>query len=101
MRRCWPKTSIGTGSNSTGDKISGYHPDKCGGFERKDAWDIRGNDILTSPIQQPDYASCCSQCQATLGCIAFTYSSASQQCSLKTSIGSGRSSTGDRISGYN
>ncbi|CAF5066610.1 unnamed protein product, partial [Rotaria sp. Silwood1] len=56
----------------------------CGGFVRKDAWNIPGNDILSSPVQQPDYASCCSTCQATYACIAFTYSPLSQQCWPKT-----------------
>ncbi|CAF1509007.1 unnamed protein product, partial [Rotaria sordida] len=73
----------------------------CGGFARKEGWNISGNYISPSPVQQPDYASCCSQCQVTLGCIAFTYSPSSQQCSLKTSIDSGGSSADDTISGYN
>ncbi|CAF5026781.1 unnamed protein product, partial [Rotaria sp. Silwood1] len=73
----------------------------CDGFIRKDAWDIPGNDILPSPVKQPDYASCCSQCQATYGCFAFTYSRSSQQCWPKTSMGSGGSATDDTISGYN
>ncbi|CAF4134824.1 unnamed protein product, partial [Rotaria sordida] len=73
----------------------------CGGFARKEGWNISGNDISSSPVQQPDYASCCSQCQITPGCIAFTYSPSSQQCSLKTSIDSGGSSADDTISGYN
>ncbi|CAF1368347.1 unnamed protein product [Rotaria sordida] len=67
---------------------------------RKDNWDIPGNNILSSPIKQPDYASCCSQCQATSGCIAFTYSPLSQRCSLKKSMGTGGNATGDSISGY-
>ncbi|CAF4026569.1 unnamed protein product [Rotaria sp. Silwood2] len=100
-QQCSLKKSIGGGGNPTGDKISGYNPDKCGGFVRKDKWDIPGNDILSSPVEQPDYASCCSQCQAIFGCIAFTYSSSSYGCSLKTSIGSGGNSSDDRISGYN
>ncbi|CAF1083776.1 unnamed protein product [Rotaria sp. Silwood1] len=100
-QQCWPKTSMGSGENSTDDIITGYDPNMCGDFIRKDAWDIPGNDILPSPVQQPDYASCCSQCQATFGCIAFTYSLSSYGCSLKTSMGSGGNSTGDSISGYN
>ncbi|CAF5119084.1 unnamed protein product, partial [Rotaria sp. Silwood1] len=71
----------------------------CGGFIRKDAWDIHGNDILHSSVKQPDYASCCAQCQATYGCFAFTYSPSSHGCSLKTSIDNGRNSTSDTISG--
>ncbi|CAF0989337.1 unnamed protein product [Rotaria sordida] len=86
-QQCSPKISISSGKNSTGDAITGYNPNMCGGFVRKDNWDIPGNDLLPSPVQQPDYASCCSQCQATYGCIAFTYSPSSQKCSLKTSMG--------------
>ncbi|CAF4204060.1 unnamed protein product, partial [Rotaria sordida] len=71
----------------------------CGGFVRKDNWDIPGNDLLPSPVQQPDYAGCCSQCQATPECIAFTYSPSSQRCLLKTSIGGGGNSTSDTITG--
>ncbi|CAF5118583.1 unnamed protein product, partial [Rotaria sp. Silwood1] len=73
----------------------------CSGFVRKDGWNIPDNDILPSPLQQPDYASCCSQCQATSECVAFTYSPSSHGCSLKTSMGSGGNSTGDNITGYN
>ncbi|CAF4254764.1 unnamed protein product, partial [Rotaria sordida] len=72
----------------------------CDGLVRKDGWDIPGNDILSSPVQQPDYASCCSKCQATPECIAFTYSPSSQRCSLKTSMHNGGNSTGDTITGY-
>ncbi|CAF1012637.1 unnamed protein product [Rotaria sordida] len=72
----------------------------CGGFARIDNWDIHGNDILPSPVRQPDYASCCSQCQTTPECIAFTYSPSSQRCSLKKSMGSGGYSTGDSLTGY-
>ncbi|CAF3923207.1 unnamed protein product [Rotaria sp. Silwood2] len=98
---CWLKTSIRSGENSTGDRITGYNPNTCSDFVRKDAWDIPGNDILTSSVQQPDYASCCLQCQTTSGCIAFSYSPSSHGCSLKTSIGSGGTSTDDKITGYN
>ncbi|CAF1135485.1 unnamed protein product [Rotaria sp. Silwood1] len=72
----------------------------CHGFMRKDNWDIPGNDTLPSPVKQPDYASCCSQCQSTSGCIVFTYSPSSQGCWLNTSMGSGGNSTGDNIIGY-
>ncbi|CAF1151681.1 unnamed protein product [Rotaria sordida] len=99
-QQCWPKTSISSGKSSTGDAITGYNPNICGGFIRKDNWDISGNDLLASPVRQPDYASCCLQCQATYGCIAFTYSPSSQRCSLKTSIDSGGHSTSDTITGY-
>ncbi|CAF4989089.1 unnamed protein product, partial [Rotaria sp. Silwood1] len=98
---CWPKRSMGSGGNSTGGRVTAYNPNMCDGFIRKDAWDIPGNDILPSPVKQPDYASCCSQCQATYGCFAFTYSRSSQQCWPKTSMGSGGSATDDTISGYN
>ncbi|CAF4200718.1 unnamed protein product [Rotaria sp. Silwood2] len=97
---CWPKRSMGGGRNTTGDTITGYNPNMCHEFLRKEAWDIPGNDILTSPVLQPDYASCCSQCQATLECTAFTYSPSSQQCSLKKSKDSGRNSTDDTTTGY-
>ncbi|CAF4856731.1 unnamed protein product, partial [Rotaria sp. Silwood1] len=99
-QQCSLKTSIGSSGNPTGDKISGYNPNSCNGFVRKNAWNISGNELL-SPVRQSDYASCCSQCQTTPECIAFTYSPSSQQCSLKTSIGSGGNSAVDRISGYN
>ncbi|CAF3872740.1 unnamed protein product, partial [Rotaria sp. Silwood1] len=72
----------------------------CYRFVRQDGWDIPDNDILPSPVQQHDYASCCSQCRATFGCIAFTYSPSSQRCSLKKSMVGGRNSTGDTIAGY-
>jgi len=29
----------------------------CGGFIRKDNWDIPGNDLLSSPVQVSDYAT--------------------------------------------
>ncbi|CAF4961060.1 unnamed protein product, partial [Rotaria sp. Silwood1] len=99
--QCWPKTSMRSGGNSTGDTITGYNQNMCSGFVRKDGWNIPDNDILPSPIQQPDYASCCSQCQATSECVAFTYSPSSHECSMKTSMGSGENSTGDSITGYN
>ncbi|CAF4182028.1 unnamed protein product, partial [Rotaria sordida] len=70
------------------------------GFARIDNWDIPGNDLLASPVRQPDYASCCSQCQTTPECIAFTYSPSSRRCSLKTSIDSGGNSASDTITGY-
>ncbi|CAF1187919.1 unnamed protein product [Rotaria sordida] len=99
-QQCSLKARMGSAGNSTDGKITGYNPNMCGSFIRKDNWDIPGNDILSSPVHQPDYASCCSQCQATNGCIAFSYSPSSQQCSLKTSIGGGRNSTDDNIIGY-
>ncbi|CAF1188226.1 unnamed protein product [Rotaria sordida] len=86
-QQCWPKTSMSS-------------ENMCDGLVRKDGWDIPGNDILSSPVQQPDYASCCSKCQATPECIAFTYSPSSQRCSLKTSMRNGGNSTGDTITGY-
>ncbi|CAF1137257.1 unnamed protein product [Rotaria sordida] len=92
---------MGNGGYSNPDITTGYDPNICAGFVRKEGWAIPGNDILSSPAKQPDYASCCSQCQATFGCIAFTYLPASQECSLKTNIVSGGNLTGDRISGYN
>jgi hypothetical protein len=73
----------------------------CGSFIRKDNWDIPGNDILSSPVKQPDYASCCFQYQVTYGCAAFTYSISSLQCSLKARMGSVGNSTNDGITGYN
>jgi hypothetical protein len=72
----------------------------CGSFIRKDNWDILGNDILSSPVKQPDYASCCFQYQVTYGCAAFTYSISTQVCSPKNSIVGGRNSTDDIIIGY-
>jgi hypothetical protein len=72
----------------------------CNGFSRKDDWNIPNNDILSSPIQQPDYASCCSQCQATSNCTAFTYSPL-KECSLKTSTGTSGNATAGIITGYN
>ncbi|CAF3826084.1 unnamed protein product [Rotaria sordida] len=101
-QQCSLKARMGSAGNSTDGKITGYNRESnmCGSFIRKDNWDIPGNDILSSPVHQPDYASCCSQCQATNGCIAFSYSPSSQQCSLKTSIGGGRNSTDDNIIGY-
>jgi len=71
------------------------------GFVRKDGWDILGNDIANSFAQQPDYATCCSICQATSECAAFVYSPSTNDCWPKTSIGSGGNSNADRITGYN
>ena len=72
----------------------------CGGFIRKDNWDIPGNDLLSSSVQVTDYASCCVKCQTTSGCKAFAYSPSTKECWLKTSTGNGGFSRSDRISGF-
>ncbi|CAF2785111.1 unnamed protein product [Rotaria sp. Silwood2] len=72
----------------------------CGDFVRQDNWDIPGNDILFSPLQQSDYASCCTKCQTTSECVAFTYSPSNQRCSLKKSTGSGGNVADNSITGY-
>jgi hypothetical protein len=72
----------------------------CGGFIRTDNWDIPGNDLLSSPVQAPDYASCCVKCQTTSGCKAFAYSPSTKECWPKTSSGNGGLSRSDRISGF-
>ncbi|CAF1158259.1 unnamed protein product [Rotaria sordida] len=99
--QCWPKTSTGDGGKSNGDRISGYSSNMCGGFVRKDEWDIPGNDISHSSIYASDYANCCIKCQATSGCKAFAYSPSTGQCWPKTSTGDNGYSNSDRISGYN
>jgi hypothetical protein len=72
----------------------------CGGFIRTDNWDIPGNDLLSSPVQAPDYASCCVKCQTTSGCKAFAYLPSTKECWPKTSSGNGGLSRSDRISGF-
>ncbi|CAF1324576.1 unnamed protein product, partial [Rotaria sordida] len=86
-KQCWPKTSTGDGGKPEGDRISGYSPNVCGGFIRKDDWDIPGNDLLPSSVQVSDYAGCCVKCQTTSGCNAFAYSPSTKECWPKTSIG--------------
>ncbi|CAF1074318.1 unnamed protein product [Adineta steineri] len=96
---CWPKTSTGGGGKPEGNRISGYSSNMCGGFIRKDDWDIPGNDLLPSSVQVSDYAGCCVKCQTTSGCKAFAYSPPTKECWLKTSTGNGGFSRSDRISG--
>ena len=73
----------------------------CGGFVWRDWWNIPENDIVNSSGQQPDLASCCSNCQATAGCAAFAYSPSTRECWPKTSMGISGYANGDTISGYN
>ncbi|CAF1560100.1 unnamed protein product, partial [Adineta ricciae] len=75
---------------------------KCDKFIRKDNWDIPYNDILSSPVQVADYASCCAKCQATPGCNAFAYAPSTKLCWPKTSTGDNGYgySHSDRIIGY-
>ncbi|CAF4109462.1 unnamed protein product [Rotaria sordida] len=99
-KQCWPKTSTGGGGKPEGDRISGYNSNVCGGFIRKDDWDIPGNDLLSSPVQVSDYASCCVKCQTTSGCKAFAYSPSTKECWPKANTGNGGFARSDRISGF-
>ncbi|CAF5143829.1 unnamed protein product, partial [Rotaria sp. Silwood1] len=56
----------------------------CPNFVLQVGWDYYGNDIPPFPVPVPDYAGCCSQCEATIGCNAFAYSPSSRDCWLKT-----------------
>jgi hypothetical protein len=73
----------------------------CGGFVRKDDWDIPGNDLSPSPVHVSDYADCCAQCRQTSECKAFAYAPSTNECWLKSSTGNGGFSRSDRISGLN
>ena len=73
----------------------------CGNFIRVDGWDFPGNDMPGSPRQAVDYAYCCGLCQATAECQAFAYLPSSENCWLKTIIGSTIWQNNDIITGYN
>ncbi|CAF3671260.1 unnamed protein product [Rotaria sp. Silwood1] len=73
----------------------------CASFIRKDGWDIPDNDILPSPVHEPNYDSCCKQCQATSECTAFIFEPSSERCWPKRSIGSGGNAIGGTVTGYN
>ncbi|CAF3170557.1 unnamed protein product [Rotaria socialis] len=59
------------------------------------------NGIQGFPVQVLDYASCCSKCQATAGCIAFAYTISNKNYWAKTSVGPGAVPDNDILSGYN
>ncbi|CAF4769237.1 unnamed protein product, partial [Rotaria sp. Silwood1] len=85
------------GSRTTATASGG----NCASFIRKDGWDIPDNDILPSPVHEPNYDSCCKQCQATSECTAFIFEPSSERCWPKRSIGSGGNAIGGTVTGYN
>ncbi|CAF3974798.1 unnamed protein product, partial [Rotaria sp. Silwood1] len=99
-QQCWPKTDIGNDFRPNGDRISAYNHRGCPNFVPQIELEYYGNDLTSSPVEALDYASCCSKCQATQGCDAFTYSNSRKKCWLKTGMGNDIRENKDTISGY-
>ncbi|CAF0987334.1 unnamed protein product [Adineta steineri] len=88
-----------TTTTTTKETISAI-TNNCADIVRKDAWDFLGSD-LGSPVTAPDYATCCSICQTTAKCFAFSYTESTQNCWPKSSMKDGGESDETTVSGYN
>jgi hypothetical protein len=87
--------SLTSGPNCVEIELKEDHAPSPAGCMLKQDTDFSGNDLLRVP--NLDANACCTRCQQTSGCGAFTYSP-NDACYLKTA-GAGAKSVGGKVSG--
>jgi hypothetical protein len=97
---CTMKTSVGTGGISSSNVYSGARANFCPGMKMKLSWNYVSNDLY-APTTEVDYHACCLKCTVDEQCNAFTWDGSTGSCYLKSSTGTGGSSSMDvYYSGY-